>query len=207
MVWDEHLAEYLALPWQERQAFLASIASLRTLLVASTEADLAWMRETLGNEEAKWFVTDVLRITGFVPPSLSVDLLRAAVAEKSCDDNRFFLEPALAVEGVDAVRCHLVSIIVSRSPAEQQGAASALYWTWGSPFSPSHLFELFTTFLTTTDLILRQELLPHLPLGPKCPETLRPLDDSGAAAALGGVAHHRKIPSARILEEVSLSVS
>jgi hypothetical protein len=174
MRWDDHLQEYLDRPWQQRRELVSAWAGrFKAALTSPTESDINWFRAALQQEEAKWFVSDVVREIGFAPASLLSDLLRAAIKEPSPDDNRFFLEPCMDAEGIPAVQEQLIATIVSGSPAEQIGAASALYWTWDSPFSLVHLSKLFHAFLDTDDLELRQNLLPHLPLArPKCPEAL-----------------------------------
>lgn len=179
-----------------------AVRMARQKLQQPSESDWQWLRTSLEDEQAKWFVAAVFR--GYpVPRRLFEAFLRAAIKETNPSLCRQFVEPCIASFGYRAVNEFLLDVVEGSDNAEIAGAVAALYWAnMQISFSgkvPHYTLEYATdnsraaflalddvwrrkretylrVFISNEDVTVRRQIIPALNLDEASyPDALKPL--------------------------------
>jgi hypothetical protein len=181
---------------------LESPTAARRHFAAPTEEDIAWLSEALGDEERKWFVSNLAESAETMGDGLLPPMLLAAVDELNPSANKDFVWPCVSIFGLRRVNEFLLDVLETGSDFRKAGAVRALYWAGvpvrfvarSSSHRPDHDLEaraassalndlwqrrralLLTTFVENDDIDVRRSLIPSLTLDPAAyPEHLGPL--------------------------------
>jgi hypothetical protein len=94
--------------------------------------DAEWLREHLCRDEVdrdgNCFVGTVLKVVRELPGSFFEPLLHAAVYEIDPSINRYFVEPAVRIFGLQPVAERLLKYLNEGTNFEKGGAVNAFYW-------------------------------------------------------------------------------